>query len=206
MAARLLLVRLALTTRAGRPNIPSRINFVRTLRLSAIKTAPTDVISSSAETNQTVQQTHQVQILTDEARNAAFLGEADSNDGHDVYRDTYGPPPTALDAKYAAFLGEADSDDGFETRKLEEGHIHEPLDARYAAFLGEAGSDDGFEARKVEEGDKHEALDAKYAAFLGEADSDDGFEADIAANPAKYDHKIQDTSESGFHAEGGEVR
>jgi len=175
MAPRPLLFRLALTTKVGRLNTKHHNEFKRSLRLSATKPVPTDVMSSSAATNQTVQQTHQVLLLADEAKNAAFLGEADSNDGHDVYRDTYGAPQPALDASYAAFLGEADSDDGLE-------------------------------ARKIEEGDKHEPLDAKYAAFLGEADSDDGFEADVEANPAKYDHKIHDTSESGFHAEGGELR
>ncbi|KAI1608288.1 hypothetical protein EDD36DRAFT_109491 [Exophiala viscosa] len=208
MAARPLLFRLALTAKVGRLGTQrcTSNEFKRSLRLSAIKPAPTDVISNSTATNQTVEQSHQVLLLTDKAKNAAFLGEADSNDGHDVYREMYGAPQPPLDAKYAAFLGEADSDDGFETRRSEEGDKHEPLDPRYAAFLGEADSDDGFEARKVEEGDRHERLDAKYAAYLGEADSDDGFEGDVESNPAKYDHKTQDTSESGFHVERGESR
>lgn len=200
MATRVLLSRLALTTTVGRLNVPPRL-----LVQAAARTASTVAASTSAA-NHPMSQSPQVLYRTDDAKNAAFLGEADSNDGHDLYRDIHGAPHPALDPSHASFLGEADSDDGFEARKIEEGEIHEPLDTRYAAFLGEADSDDGFEARKVEEGEKQEALDAKYAAFLGEADSDDGFEADVEINPDKHDHKILDTTESDFHAEGGELR
>ncbi len=141
----------------------------------------------------------------DAARHAAFLGEADSNDGHEVYREAYGAPQPALDAKNAAFLGEADSDDAFEARKIEEGDKHEALDAKHAAFLGEADSNDAFEVQRAQEGDKHEPLDATNAAFLGEADSDDAFEVDFELHPEKHRHPIEDTTPSGFHGERGEM-
>jgi len=90
-----------------------------------------------------------------DARHAAFLGEADSNDGHEIHQHAYGAPLVALDARHAAFLGEADSDDGFEARKVAEGERQEALDARHAAFLGEADSDDAFEAHVEVYPDKH---------------------------------------------------
>jgi hypothetical protein len=135
---------------------------------------------------------------------AAFLGEADSNDGHDIHRATYGPPDPALNAENAAFLGEADSDDGFEIRRYVEGDKHEAMDSQNAAFLGEADSDDGFEAGRAVRGDTHEAMDGTNAAFLGEADSDDAREADFDINPEKHLHNIQDTSSSGLHGQQGE--
>ncbi|KAG9791601.1 hypothetical protein ABEF93_000401 [Exophiala dermatitidis] len=142
---------------------------------------------------------------SDGSKHAAFLGEADSNDGHDALRDSHGAPAPPLDATNAAFLGEADSDDAFEVKRETEGDKHEPLDPKHAAFLGEADSDDAFEARKAAEGDKHEPLDARNAAFLGEADSDDGFEADVEVHPEKHSHKLEDTSPSGLHGQVGEL-
>lgn len=82
----------------------------------------------------------------DDGQNAAFLGEADSNDGFESWKDAHGPPPPALDATNAAYLGEADSDDGFETHRDAHGPKPDAVDASQAAFLGEADSDDGFEA------------------------------------------------------------
>lgn len=82
----------------------------------------------------------------DESKHAAFLGEADSDDGFESWRDAHGPPPGPIDAQNAAFLGEADSDDGFESHKDIHGHQMDPVDASQAAFLGEADSDEGFES------------------------------------------------------------
>ena len=84
--------------------------------------------------------------IDDDSKHAAFLGEADSNDGFETWRDAYGQPPGPIDAQNAAFLGEADSDDGFESHKDIHGHQYDPVDASQAAFLGEADSDEGFES------------------------------------------------------------
>jgi len=220
MAARPLLLGLASATRFGAVlrtpvgNIPSR---VRTFSLSGASIAPTvatPTTSFPSSGNPAIHQAKPSPPTTatagetaddDAVRHAAFLGEADSNDGHEAYREAHGVREPALDATLAAFLGEADSDDAFEARKIEEGDRHEALDAKHAAFLGEADSDDAFEARKAEEGDKHESMDATNAAFLGEADSDDGFEADVEVHPERHRHAIEDTTPSGFHGERGEM-
>ena len=110
-----------------------------------------------------------------DARHAAFLGEADSDDGFETHREAHGPPSEALDAANAAFLGEADSDVGFEARR----HAH------------------------PEEGD-HRLDDASNAAFLGEADSDDAFVARREVHPEEGDHGPLDPADSGFHGESGE--
>jgi len=146
----------------------------------------------------------------DEARSvdrAAFLGEADSNDAHETWRDVDAKPHEAMDSTNAAYLGEADSNDGFESQQDIEGRRAVPLDARNAAYLGEADSDDGFEADFVEHPEDHrhqiDPQDARNAAFLGEADSNDGHEADREEHPEKYRHKIEDVSPSGIHGESG---
>ena len=82
----------------------------------------------------------------DEGRNAAYLGEADSDDGFEAWKSAHGKPPESVDAANAAYLGEADSDDGFEVHKDIHGQKIDPIDASQAAFLGEADSDDSFEA------------------------------------------------------------
>lgn len=137
-------------------------------------------------------------------KHAAFLGEADSDDGFEAHRDAYGDPPPALDATNAAFLGEADSDDGFESRKDVDGQKFEALDAQNSAFLGEGDSNDGHEAQREIDGYKLEALDASNSAYLGEGDSDDGFEARREAYPEEGDHKITNPEESGLHGQTGE--
>lgn len=85
---------------------------------------------------------------SDDGRHSAYLGEADSDDGFESYREAHGKPPEPIDGTNAAFLGEADSDDGFESHKDVHGEKFEPVDATQAAFLGEADSDDGFESDK----------------------------------------------------------
>ncbi|ETN41498.1 uncharacterized protein HMPREF1541_03434 [Cyphellophora europaea CBS 101466] len=89
-----------------------------------------------------------------DTRNAAFLGESDSNDLHELNLTTDPPPQPALDAQHAAFLGEADSDDGFEAHKDAHGKV-EAVDASQSAFLGEADSDDGFESHVEVYPEKH---------------------------------------------------
>jgi len=111
----------------------------------------------------------------EDARHAAFLGEADSNDGHETWRDAYAPPDPALDAANSAFLGEADSDDAFEAQKDIHGVKLESLDANQSAFLGEADSDDGFEA-DIEihpEKHRHEIEDASVSGLHGQAGEGD---------------------------------
>jgi len=80
----------------------------------------------------------------DNAKHAAYLGEADSNDGHEANRDAYGAPPPPLDAENSAYLGEADSDDGFESRRAshpEEGE-HNIEDASTSGLHGQSGEGD----------------------------------------------------------------
>jgi hypothetical protein len=79
-------------------------------------------------------------------RHSAYLGEADSDDGFEAWKDAHGKEPDPLDAGNSAFLGEADSDDGFEIHKDVHGEKIDALDASQSAFLGEADSDDGFES------------------------------------------------------------
>ncbi|KAL6248603.1 hypothetical protein RBB50_004858 [Rhinocladiella similis] len=219
MASRPLLLGLRPVTWSGvLTAIPLRARSRRFIHSSLLRPATATASPATSTTanippsNPVIDQSRQVSNPYDEAKNAAFLGEADSDDGFEAGRLERGDTFEAVDpaiARNAAYLGEADSNDPFEARRAEEGDAYPGLDpsaAKNAAFLGEADSNDGFEARRAEEGDRQEALDATNAAFLGEADSDDGFEADIEVNPAKHDHKIEDTSESGFHAERGELR
>ena len=197
--------------RTGALAIPPRIVPKRAFQLSAAHFRPTTVTSSPSQSTPLSNQVPSpspvppnTEVFADRIQHAAYLGEADSNDGHDVNREVDGPFQEALDAGNAAFLGEADSNDGFEVRRHVEGDAHEAMDAQHAAYLGEADSDDGFEARRAAEGDKHEAMDGTNAAFLGEADSDDAHEADFDINPDKHTHKFEDTSTSGLHGQHGE--
>jgi hypothetical protein len=91
----------------------------------------------------------------DDVKHAAYLGEADSNDGFEAWKDAHGPPPPDLDASNSAYLGEADSDDGFESYKDIHGEKLEALDASQSAYLGEADSDDGFESDVEIHPEKH---------------------------------------------------
>ena len=91
----------------------------------------------------------------DDGKHAAFLGEADSDDGFEAWKDAHGQPPGPIDADNAAFLGEADSDDGFESHKDIHGEKIVQVDASQAAFLGEADSDDGFESDVEINPEKH---------------------------------------------------
>jgi len=211
MAARPFLLGLASVARSGNLSFSIRTTAKRTFQLSTAQLKPTVATSSPSQSTPLASQVPPSSTVPPHAevfadnQHAAFLGEADSNDGHDAYRDSHGPPQPALEADNAAFLGEADSDDGFEVRRHLEGDKHESLDGRNAAFLGEADSDDGFEARRAAEGDTHESMDARNAAFLGEADSDDAHEADFDINPERHRHKIEDTTSSGLHGQQGEL-
>ncbi|OCT45446.1 hypothetical protein CLCR_06305 [Cladophialophora carrionii] len=210
MAARPLLLGVASAARAGLLSHSIRTKPRRAFQVSANTLRPTVVASTPSQSTPFASQVPpsgavppQAEIFAD-SQHAAFLGEADSNDGHDLNREIHGPPLEALDAGNAAYLGEADSDDGFEARKAAEGDNHPSMDAQNAAYLGEADSDDDFEARRAAEGDKHEAMDGTNAAFLGEADSDDAREADFDINPEKHRHRIEDTTSSGLHGQQGE--
>ncbi|KAJ9654844.1 hypothetical protein H2198_006200 [Neophaeococcomyces mojaviensis] len=113
----------------------------------------------------------------DTVRHASYLGEADSNDGHDTVREVYGAPAPPLDASKAAFLGESDSNDAFETRRDLEGRKLDPVDASTSSFLGEHDSDDGFEGRRVaypEEGD-HRIEDTSGSGIHGQIGEGDTF-------------------------------
>lgn len=144
----------------------------------------------------------------DEIKHAAFLGEADSDDGHEAFRDAYAKPHEAMDGTNSAYLGEGDSNDGYEIQQDIDGRRLDPLDAKNAAFLGEADSDDAFELDVIENPEAHrhqvDPEEAKNAAFLGESDSADMFEADREVHPERYSHRIEDASTSGMHGEPGD--
>ncbi|KEF53602.1 uncharacterized protein A1O9_10577 [Exophiala aquamarina CBS 119918] len=151
MAARPLLLRLAfarstILNSAFRSVDPPR----RAFQLSVAKLTATVATSPPSAGNPIITRPPASPLPAEEAANetkhAAFLGEADSNDGHEAFKDAYGAPAPALDAQNSAFLGEADSDDGFEAQRAVDGDQHEPLDASQSAYLGEADSDDGFES------------------------------------------------------------
>jgi len=143
----------------------------------------------------------------DEMKYAAFLGEADSNDGHESFRDAHAKRHEAMDCNNSAYLGEGDSNDSYEIQRDIDGQRLVPLDAKNAAFLGEADSDDAFELDVIENPEAHEHQvgpeEAKNAAFLGESDSADAFEADREVHPELYSHRIEDASTSGMHGEPG---
>ncbi|KAK5442689.1 hypothetical protein LTS15_010896 [Exophiala xenobiotica] len=208
MAARPLLLGLLATTRSRISSVPLHNAHRPFFRITVLKPA-TLTTSATSSSSPASSESRNVSSHLDEARYAAFLGEADSDDAFELGKLERGDTQEPIDplvVRYAAFLGEADSDDNFQALRVGVGDTFVALDpsaVRNAAFLGEADSDDGFEARRAEEGDRHEAIDATNAAFLGEADSDDGFEAAFEVDPSKYAHRIEDTTESGFHAEGG---
>ena len=111
----------------------------------------------------------------DGTRHAAYLGEADSNDGFEAFKDAHGDPPPALDGSNSAYLGEADSDDGFEANREIHGQKLEAIDASQAAYLGEADSDDGFEADVEINPDKHrhKIEDASSSGLHGQSGEGD---------------------------------
>lgn len=150
----------------------------------------------------------QIQQDVNETKHAAFLGEADSNDANEAFRDAYAKRREAMDGSNSAYLGEGDSNDGFEIQRDIDGRRLVPLDAKSAAYLGEADSDDAFELDVIENPEAHthrvDPEEAKNAAFLGEADSADVLEADREIHPERYSHRIEDTSPSGMHGETGQ--
>ncbi|KAK5045561.1 hypothetical protein LTR84_009179 [Exophiala bonariae] len=180
MAARPLLVglasaRIAILNTGLRGTVPQR-----TFRPSIIRRAPT-VATSTPSTSNTIITPPPTSSLPPEevayeTKHAAFLGEADSNDGHEAFRDAYGAPLPALDAQNSAFLGEADSDDAFEAQKAADGDKHEPLDASQSAYLGEADSDDGFEAdvEVYPEEHRHRIEDTSGSGLHGQSGEQDG--------------------------------
>ena len=111
----------------------------------------------------------------DDGRHAAYLGEADSNDGFEAFKDAHGDPPPSIDGTNAAFLGEADSDDGFEANKHIHGHKLDPVDATQSAYLGEADSDDNFEADMEINPEKyrHQIEDASISGLHGQSGEGD---------------------------------
>lgn len=167
--------------------------------------ASTENNSNVGSISKSTSPSSQISQDIDEMKHAAFLGEADSNDGHDVFRDAYAKRHEAMDGSNSAYLGEADSDDNYEIQRDIDGQKLDPLDAKNAAFLGEADSDDAFELDVIENPEAHEHKvdpeEAKNAAFLGESDSADMFEADREIHPESYSHHIEDTSTSGMHGE-----
>jgi len=171
------------------------------IQSSTGRSPPVDAIRISSSTAQN-------QPNSDDAKHAAFLGEADSNDGHDAFRDAHAKRHEAMDGSNSAFLGEGDSNDGDEIQRDIDGRPLPPLDAKRASFLGEADSDDAFDMDVIENPEAHEHQvgpeEAKNAAFLGEADSADMMEADREVHPEDYSHRIEDTSTSGMHGETGQ--
>ena len=149
MAARplistLLTVRPSLTSRPVR-TITS-LSLQRPISTSKHLYTPSS-LSDPPQTNPIAPSTSQsTSPLDDTTNHASFLGEADSNNAHDAYRDSHGTPHEAVDSTNAAFLGEADSDDGFESSKDINGVRVESVDASQASYLGEADSDDAFES------------------------------------------------------------
>jgi hypothetical protein len=133
-----------------------------------------------------------------DASRSAFLGEADSDDGHETNREVDGNPLPELDASQSAFLGESDSNDAFESEKEVEGDKVGPIDASRAAFLGEGDSNDAFEGDKEVEGDKHEPLDPTISGFHGEGGHDD------APNDAVWSDEGMTLSEADLRADKGQ--
>src|SRR5579871_4870115 len=103
---------------------------------------PTSAVGNPNIGSASTRSSSQTQQYVDEMKHAAYLGEADSNDGHDAFLEAYAKRHEAMDGSNSAYLGEADSDDNYQIQKDIEGEKLEPLDAKNAAFLGEADSDD----------------------------------------------------------------
>lgn len=159
-------LRSAVSRRAFRPSVVQLVPTVATSTPSTSNTIITPPPASPLPAEEVAYET----------KHAAFLGEADSNDGHEAFKDAYGAPLPALDAKNAAFLGEADSDDAFEAQKAADGHKYDPVDASQSAYLGEADSDDGFEA-SVEvypEDHRHKIEDTSGSGLHGQSGEHDG--------------------------------
>lgn len=180
MAARPLLLGLAATRTAILNSTLRRAAPRRAFKLSVVKLAPTLATSTPSASNTIVTPPPTSPLPAEEAayetKHAAFLGEADSNDGHEALKDAYGEPLPALDAQNSAFLGEADSDDAFEAQKAADGDKYEPLDASQSAYLGEADSDDGFESN-VEvypEDHRHKIEDTSSSGLHGQSGEHDG--------------------------------
>ena len=103
-----------------------------------------------------------------DTRHAAFMGEADSNDGFEANYVVNPPTLESLDASASAFLGESDSDDHFEGERVVRPPKEEALDASAAAFLGEADSNDAFEGEDAVNPRHPEPIDPSTSAFHGE--------------------------------------
>jgi hypothetical protein len=108
-----------------------------------------------------------------DTKNAAFLGEADSDDGFEAHNEINPRVVESLDAANSAYLGEADSDDGFVAHRDANPPVVEGLDASASAYLGEADSDDGFEGQKVLNPTDHGPIDPTPSAFHGQAGEQD---------------------------------
>ena len=107
-----------------------------------------------------------------DTKNAAYLGEADSDDAFEASQEINPSRLEALDATNAAFLGEADSDDAFESHRDAHGSV-EAVDSSKSAYLGEADSDDAFESQKILNPTDHGPLDPSSSAFHGQPGEQD---------------------------------
>lgn len=136
--------------------------------------APASPTSPSNPT--AAQQTTGKPAHEEDHKHAAYLGEADSDDGFETWKDTHGKDHESMDGSNAAFLGEADSDDGFESHKDVHGQKVESVDASQSAFLGEGDSDDGFESDVEINPDKyrHKIDDAAVSGEHGQPGEGDG--------------------------------
>jgi hypothetical protein len=110
-----------------------------------------------------------------DAKHAAFLGEADSNDAFEATQEINPSRQEALDATHAAYLGEADSDDGFESHRDAHGRL-EAVDSSESAYLGEADRDDGFDSQQILNPTDHGPLDPSPSAFHGQPGEQDTHE------------------------------
>lgn len=110
-----------------------------------------------------------------DAKHAAFLGEADSNDAFEATAEINPSLQEALDATNAAYLGEADSDDGFESHQAAHGRV-EAIDSSESAYLGEADRDDGFDSQQILNPTDHGPLDPSPSAFHGQPGEQDTHE------------------------------
>ena len=170
LAAALIGVRSAFVTCPARAVIlKSTLPFQRPFHSTHLRRATAVPSNSHNPVSQNMSQ-------SDDNRHSAFLGEADSNDGFEAYKDAHGEPHPPIDGTNAAYLGEADSDDGFEAHKEIHGQSLEAVDASQSAYLGEADSDDGFES-DVEinpEKYRHRIEDASISGLHGQSGEGDG--------------------------------
>jgi len=110
-----------------------------------------------------------------DAKHAAFLGEADSNDAFEATQEINPSRQEALDPTHAAYLGEADSNDGFESHRDAYGRV-EPVDSSESAYLGEADRDDGFDSQQILNPTDHGPLDPSASSFHGQPGEEDTHE------------------------------